>query len=42
MLVITAEVSSDEENKDEDDVPLVNLTNGSSGSNIKTASTVYQ
>ena len=37
LLVSTAEVSSDE-----DDVPLANLANSSSGSNIKTANRVYQ
>ena len=42
VLVSTAEVSSDEENEDEDDVPLANLANSSSGSNIKTANRVHQ
>ena len=42
VLVSTVEVSSDEENEDEDDVLLANLANSSSGSNIKTASRVYQ
>ena len=42
VLVSTAEVSSDEENEDEDDVPLANLANSSSGSNIKTANRVYR
>ena len=37
-----AEVSSDEENEDEDDVPLANLANSSSVSNIKIANRVYQ
>ena len=40
VLVSTAEV--DEENEDEDDVPLANLANSSSGSNIKTANRVYR
>ena len=40
VLVSTAEVSSDEENEDEHDVPLANLANSSSGSNIKTANRV--
>ena len=42
VLVSTVEVSSDEENEDEDDVLLANLANSSSGSNIKTANRVYQ
>ena len=42
VLVSTAEVSSDEENDDEDDVRLANLANASSDSNIKTANKVYQ
>ena len=41
VLVSTVEVSSDEENEDED-VLLANLANSSSGSNIKTANRVYQ
>ena len=40
VLVSTAEVSSDEENEDEHDVPLANLANSSSGSNIKTTNRV--
>ena len=42
VLVSTAELSSDVENNDEDDAPFVNLANGSSDSNIKTANRVYQ
>ena len=40
-MVCTAEVSSDEENEDGDDVPLANLANIFSGSNIITANRVY-
>ena len=42
VLVSIAEVSSDKENEDEDDVPLANLSSNSSGSNIKTANRVYR
>ena len=45
VLASTAEVSCDEENEDENDVPLANLnnnTNASNKSNIKNAKRVYR